>query len=418
MTRLRHKRITTKELLEIAQDESSTPEQLSKVWDITRSVKIRKAIASNPNANATTLRVAARLYLEEVLENPGFQMLKLFDDDRWIKKIGEVYENPELWTRSYYYGSRSYQLEPFARAALLSESLNETLLNSIIEFLPVASLKRAFKFEKTKNKVKLFFVSKLDTQFTVKNFSLESLFKAYGSGLIREEELYESLKGICYIGTLSCRKSVYMRTIKTLLKAFDERPEQAGRLLAMVLISSRVSCIGWVERLFEREHLDVVAKALLTAKQIKKKGTSAINRPEAAAKGTVKTLASIISSIAWGPLNFEQRKAGLATFYKLMCQLGLENHKWGDSKQTWNCVQISHEMCEALLSQDIRVKSFYVKNLCLGTWFHVQKSSSKFQIVEEVNDWLYKQGGVENVLYKDISIKKIITLTPDVKIGY
>jgi hypothetical protein len=299
----------------------------------------------------------------------------------------------------------------------LSESLNETQLNSIIEFLPVASLKRAFKYEKTKNRVKLFFVSKLDTQFTVRNFSLESLFKAYGSELIGEEELYESLKGICYIGTLSCRKSVYVRTIKTLLKVFDERPEQAGRLLAMVLISSRVSCIGWVERLFEREHLYVVAKALLTAKQIKKKGKE-INRPGAAAKGTIKTLASIISSIVWGPLNFEQRKAGLGTFYKLMCQLGLENHKWGDSKQTWNCVQISNEMCEALLSQDIRVKSFYVKNLCLGTWFHVQKSSSKFQVVEEVNDWLYKQGGVDNVLYKDISIKKIITLTPDVKIGY
>ena len=417
MVRLRHKRITTKELLEIAQDESSTPEQLSKVWDITRSVKIRKAVASNPNANALTLRVAARLYLEEVLENPGFQMLNLFDDDQWIKKIGEVYENPELWTRSYYYGSRAEQLDPFARAALLSESLNETQLNSIMEFLPVASLKRAFKYEKTKNRVKLFFVSKPDTQFTVRNFSLESLFKAYGSELIGEEELYESLKGICYIGTLSCRKSVYVRTIKTLLKAFDERPERAGRLLAMVLISSRVSCIGWVERLFEREHIYVVAKALLTAKQIKKKGKE-INRPGAVAKGTIKTLASIISSITWGPLNFEQRKAGLGTFYKLMCQLGLENHKWGDSKQTWNCVQISNEMCEALLSQDIRVKSFYVKNLCLGTWFHVQKSSSKFQVVEEVNDWLYKQGGVDNVLYKDISIKKIITLTPDVKIGY
>ena len=417
MTRLRHERITTKELLKIAQDELSTPEQLSKVWDITRSVKIRKAVASNPNASALTLRVAARLYLEEVLENPGFQMLNLFDDDLWVKKIGEVHQNPDLWTRSYYYGSRADQLEPFARAALLSESLNETQLNSIMEFLPVASLKRAFKYEKTKDRARLFFVNGADTQFSIRNFSLESLFKAYGSELIGEEDLYESLKGICYIGTLSCRKSVYVRTVRALLKAFDNNAELAGRLLAMILISSRVSCIGWVERLFERKHLFVIAKALLTAKQIKKKGKE-INRPGAAATGTIKTLASVISSIVWGPLNFEQRKSGLGAFYKLMCQLGLENHKWGDSKQTWNCVQISNEMCDALLSQDIRVKSFYVKNLCLGTWFHVQKSSSKFQVVEEVNDWLYKQGGVENVLYKDISVKKIITLTSDVKIGY
>ncbi len=417
MIRLRHKRITTKELLKIAEDESSTPEQLSRVWDITRSVKIRKAVASNPNANALTLRVAARLYLEEVLENPGFQMLNLFDDDQWIKKIGEVYENPELWTRSYYYASRADQLEPFARAALLSNSLNETQLNSIMEFLPVMSLKRAFKYRKTRDRVKLFFIGGASTQFIARNFSLETLFKAYGAELINEAELYESLKSICYVGTLSCRKSVYVRTVKALLKAFDERPEQVGRLLAMVLISSRVSCIGWVDRLFEKKHLYVIAKALLTAKQIKKGGKE-IGRPGTAARGTIKTLASVISSIVWGPLNFEQRKSGLEKFYKLMCQLGLENHKWGDSKQTWNCVQITNEMCEVLLSQDIRVKSFYVKNLCLGTWFHVQKSSAKFQVVEEVNDWLYKKGGVDNVLYKDISIKKIITLTPDVKIGY
>lgn len=414
MTRLRHKRITSKELLEIAEDESSTPEQLSNVWEITRSVKIRKAVASNPNANALTLRVAARLYLEEVLDNPGFQMLNLFDDDEWIKRIGQVYENPETWSRSYYYARSTEQQEPFARAALLSDKLNELHLNAIFEFLPVTSLRRAFKYEKTKEKARLFFT---DPALSRDQFSLESLFKAHTSGLIDEKELYGVLKSIAYVGTLSCRKSVYVRTIKALLGSFDEKPDSVGRLLAMILLSSRVSCIGWVERLFERKHLYVVARAMLTAKKIKKKngGRGLTALPT---RATIQTLGSIISSISWGPLNFEQRKAGLGEFYKLMCQLGLENHQWGDSKQTWNCVLITNEMCEALLWQDIKVKSFYVKNLCLGTWFHVQRSSIKFQIVEEVNDWLYRQGGIDNVLYKEISIKKIIALSPDVKVVY
>ena len=48
----------------------------------------------------------------------------------------------------------------------------------------------------------------------------------------------------------------------------------------------------------------------------------------------------------------------------------------------------------------------------------MSRASVKFQIVEEVNDWLYEQGGFDNILYKDISLKKLIALTDDVYIGY
>ena len=117
-------KISNKELLEIAQNESTTPEQLSKIWITSKSIKVRKAVASNPNADALTLRAAARLYLEEVLDNPAFEMLKLFDDNEWIQKLGEIYENPERWANGIGYYSRSTgQLEPFARAALLSPCL-------------------------------------------------------------------------------------------------------------------------------------------------------------------------------------------------------------------------------------------------------------------------------------------------------
>ncbi len=407
MTELRHERVTTKELLKLAQDESTTPEQLNKIWNTSRSIKVRKAVASNPNAGSLTLRLAARLYIEEVLENPGFQMLNLFDDDEWIKRIGEVYEDPETWSKSYYYARRVDQMEPFARAALLSDNLNHVHLNSIMEFLPVTSLKRAFKYEKTKAKAKSFFANG--------NFSLETIFKAYGSELIDEVQLYQSLKSISYVGSLSCRKSVYVRTVKQLLKNFDNRPETTGRAIAMILLSSRVSCINWVDRLFDRKHLYFVSRAMLTAKKIKKRRGSGVSQ---ATRSTIQALSSIISGVLWGQLNYEERKTGLASFYKSICQLGLENHQWGDSKQTWNSVIITQEICEELLKEDIRVKAFYVKALCLGTWFHVQKSSAKFQIVEEVNDWLYEQGGFDNILYKDINLKKIIALTNDVVIGY
>ena len=101
-----------------------------------------------------------------------------------------------------------------------------------------------------------------------------------------------------------------------------------------------------------------------------------------------------------------------------MCKLSLDTHPWGDTKFTWGPIQITNEMCDELLKQDIRVKAFFVRNKCLGTWFSVQKSSSKFQILEEVNDWMFKRGGFNNLLYNSVSLKKIVTISDDVIIAH
>ena len=292
-------KISNKELLEIALDETTTPDQLSKIWSNTKSIKVRKAVASNPNADPLTLRQAARLYIEEVVENPGFEMLRLFDEDEWIKRIGEVYENPESWTRGYYYARRTDQLEPFARVALLSKNLSAPGLNAVLEFLPVTSLKRAVKNEKTKSKIREVLIAPAHRQ----NFSLEGVFKAYGSKTINENELYEMLKSISYVGSLSCRKSVYLRTIKALLKAFDEEVDGAPRALAMILLASRSSCLRWVEYTFKAEHLEVLASTMRTAKKIKKKAGHGVST---ACKSTIQNIGGMITGLIWGPLNFEQ----------------------------------------------------------------------------------------------------------------
>lgn len=397
-------KISNKELLTIAQNEETTPEQLNKIWVESKSVKVRKAVASNPNADAITLRYAARLYIEEVLENPGFQVLKLFDDDEWIRKIGEIYDNPESWSTVYYYARRTEQLEPFARAALLSSSLDYVQLNSIIEFLPVTSLKRAFKYEKTRAKIRKLLKGEGG------NFSLEAMFKAYNSELIAEDELYECLKYISFVGSLSCRKSVYTKTIKLLFKSLDEQKYGADKAMAMILIASRSTCIRWIQYMFEHKHLKIIASALLTAKRLGKKASST-------SRTTIQMLGSMITGVLWDPLNFDQRKNSFESIYKSMCKLGLDTHPWGDTKFTWGAIHITNEMCDELLKEDIRVKAFFVRNKCLGTWFSVQKSSSKFQLVEEVNDWMYKRGGFENLLYNSVSLRKIVTISDDVIIA-
>ena len=409
--RLRHVKITNKELLEIAQDESTTTGQLNEIWYTSRSVKVRKAVASNPNAGALTLRAAARLYLEEVLENPAFEMLKLFDDNEWVQKIGQIYENPDRWVNGIGYYSRSTdQVEPFARAALLSPNLKPIDTVTIMEFLPVSSLQRAFKYTKTREKCK-----EITLEFAG-DFTIEALFKAYNSGLYDEKELFHCLKRMAGVGSMSCRKSTYTRTFKALLKRYEVDPVGTAPTLSIILLASRASCIEWVKYFFARKHLPIVASTMLAVKRAFKKADGMLSN--SASRTNTRVVSSIVTGLLWEPLDFEERKKNLGSFYKEICKLGLENHEWGDSKKTWGGVVLTNELCESLQGEDIKIKAFYVKNKSLGNWFHVQKSSTKFSIVEEVNQWLYERGGIGNILYKEISLKKIISISPDVVIGF
>ncbi len=152
-TRLRHVKISNKELLEIAQNESTTTGQLSEIWCTSQSVKVRKAVAANPNAGELTLRAASRLYMEEVLENPAFELLELFGDDNWIKSISKIYHSPESWVvESRYFYRNDAKAESFAKAALISPHCSIVVLSAALEFLSVTSLKRTFKHPKTKSK--------------------------------------------------------------------------------------------------------------------------------------------------------------------------------------------------------------------------------------------------------------------------
>ena len=403
-------KINNKELLKIAQDESTSPGQLNEIWINSRSVKVRKAVASNPNANASTLKIAARLYLEEVLENPAFEMLRLFDDDSWVTKVGEIYNDPSSWAAGIGYYSNAYSnvREAMARAVLLSPKLDVYVMNTVLEYLAVSSLKRAYKFDKTReNSRRIFFE-------TPGSLSLEATFKGFGSGLINEQELFYALgrSGICFN---SCRKSTFNRTMKRLLEAYDEGVEFAGEAICAVLLVTRTTCIDWVRYSFKKKHLGLIAQ---TFKAVEKSSKQARAGGSSVLKTKMKYLLGIISGLLWEPLDFEQRKQSLGYFYKQVCKLGLENQEWGDSKKILGAVLLTNELCENLEKEDIRTKAFYVRSKCLGTWFHVQKSDRKFRVVEEVNDWLYSRGGVDNTLYRSIDLKKIVSLSPDVVIGF
>ena len=399
-------KVSNKELLEIAQDESTKPEQLQLLWSTSRSVKIRKAIASNSNANPTTLKLAARLYLEEVLENPAFELLRLFDDDKWVAKVGDSYEDPTSFLKGIGYYSRFHESNAsFAKACLLSKNLNVEELRILLEYLPTSYTSRVIKNSRAKDNI-LGLIMKDPTMLT-----LEAVLKAYLSGIFDEEIMYSCLRAIGLVGSMSCRKRTYSRAVVGLLKESDKGNEFASQCLTVILLASRTSCIRWVSTCFKEKHLEIISKAIIAAKKSKKASikSSQYSQPF---HSVIKCLSGIVSGIVWHSMDYSEKVNGLAEVKKKICQLGLENHEWGESSQCEYRIVLGKQLCyEGLLNQDIRVKAFFVRSKCLGSWFHVQRSDPKYQIVEEVNNWLYERGGVENLVYNAVDLKKIVSIS-------
>ncbi len=421
-TRLRHVKITNKELLEIAQNESTTTGQLNEIWHTSQSVKVRKAVASNPNAGELTLRAAARLYMEEVLENPAFELLELFGDDQWIKTISKVYHSPEAWVaESRFFYRNDIKAESFAKAALISPHCSIIVLSAVLEFLSVTSLKRTFKHPATKHKSAKILVEAAKAK-KLGQLTLEAVLKAYNSELISAEELFCQLKTIAIVGSLSCRKSTYTRAFKNLAKQAETDTPGAEDSICAVLISSRASCINWIEMDIKKKHLGTISKALNIGLELEKKivseeGDNNFRPALSGVRSSIKTLASIISRCIWGTMNFEERKLGLEYFYNYVSNLGLKNFEWGNSKRNYSPVQLNKELANELSKQSIEIKMFYAKNKSLGNWFHMQKSDVKYLILEEVNQHIYDVKGVSELLYKDINLKKIISISDDVLIN-
>lgn len=137
------------DLYRVAIDPCATQEQLKEAWDATKSTRVRKAVASNPNCDSATMCMAARLYLREVIANPSFELLNLFDEDKFVKRIYDAYSDPQL-----FYGQRDLlsirntggDRVNTARALLVSPQLRSAkILQDICATLTGAEFSRELK---------------------------------------------------------------------------------------------------------------------------------------------------------------------------------------------------------------------------------------------------------------------------------
>lgn len=410
-------KLSTKELLEIAENSATDQEALFKIWQTSRSPKVRKAIASNPNASPTVLKEAARLYIEEVLTNPGFEMLRLFDDDPWIKRIGQIYENPSgYFGKSRYIAYRSQDMDTFGRAALVSPNCDAITLGNLACYVPTASIKRVLKNPEVKKRLRDILSDSYNNRVIV--MDMEGLFKAWDSELITTLELASYIKQTGAISTMSCRKGIYMSTFRKLSKEYVEsKTSDSFNAIMHILISSRGSCFNWINYEINDYHIPIIAYGIRLLKKVQKRHTDAYpTRSGAYAKSAMKELAGLFVALNWSRKPYENRPEGILEFYEVVKKYQLPFYEWGSSKKTWPALRLDSSLVEELDKLPIQVKEFYARSMSLGEWFYISKSEIKAKIVDEVNQWLYERGGVENLLYRSVSVKKIIALDSSVVI--
>lgn len=195
-------------LYKIATDPASTQKQLKEVWDETKSVKVRKAVASNLNCDPNTLRMAARLYLKEVIENPSFEMLKLFEQDPFVSKLFDAFEAPDAYASknknkfSSYSASKGSDVTLLARVMLLSPKLaSHNTVRAIYNTLGITEIKRELKDEGVRKRLRKVVVPR-DSTALLKNIGGGVVLDLYNTGVITLDE-FDKFLGDCGPGNLS-----------------------------------------------------------------------------------------------------------------------------------------------------------------------------------------------------------------------
>lgn len=407
---------TVKEQFKLACNESTPTSELTSIWGSSRSVKVRKAIASNPNASPDTLKVAARLYLEEVIENPGFAMLELFNDDPWILKISKAYTQP--WEFLIKHGGSIYSkvgsFDYFGWAILLSPQLEADSLDRAILFMSAQAFRRAIKNPEVLNKIRGIY-NEAPRINTVWSFCLESLTILYREGVIGPEELIYGLKNYG-AGTESSRKALFTKYIKKIYQLYCESKTSYDKELAVSILAHtfnicRAHVISWTvndlcyfsaEKWSGELYSSVLSCLSRINKNIKSKkifNTEAIRACE-----------KITARYVWKFLLKDNlTKEGFNTAYAFIESKDLCNQKLGRAG-----LIIPHGLVplEELNKCDINVKNFFCRTGSLGDWVGTTGSDMKYQIVNEVNEYFYERDGMEKgtLLFNKCSIRKVVSL--------
>lgn len=414
---------TIKNQLARATNEQTPSAELTAIWRASRSIRVRKAVASNPNSSPATLKEAARLYLEEVLSNPGFSMLELFDDDPWISKVSIAYKNPWEFlikhTPSIY--SRVGTIDHFGWAALLSPQLSAEALDRIVVLMSAGGLRRALKSPEVLEKVFRIY----DQAHAAKGvwpFTFESLIILHKEGAISSEDLLKGMANYS-VGGESARKSVVKKFSQKIYALYSTAQDSLQKelttlLLAKALIICRSHSVHWIVDGLTGSDIKNWAGELYSSVLY-----YLVNRPVEKSKKSfnsdaIKASGKVVTEyINRTFLRKEKtlKAENITAAYNFIKSKELEELRFA----SFDLLPFINTTDNQLMELDncaMEVKTFYCKAGCLGDWVPANGSGVKYKIITEVNEHIYSSEGLKNpanLLFNKCSVRKIISLTAD-----
>lgn len=404
-----------KEQFQLATNEETTEVELQEIWRVSKSVRVRKAVASNPNAGPSVLRDASRLYLEEVLNNPGFLILELFDEDPWISKLSLAYSAP--WdfilahgNSAFYSRSNREMWDHFGWAALLSSQLQPASMEKVLLFMTVGALRRALK--------NVDLLGKLAGLYDIAEksehpwpFSLETMIILHCEKVISTEQFFNGLSNFGP-GSTSARKGMYVKHVQWIqqsyknTKSFAEK-EFLPRLLAKITLISRSHTMRWIVGEYSAHELNEWAgelycdamKHMLCYSESK----SLLIHDNLDAVGSV--VSGFIKRRFFDSNGYSAEK--ISDAYNFIKSKNLHGAKF-----KFGLVLTDRTWMDELDKCSGEVKEFFCRTGCLGSWASATGSDIKYKIFNNVNWGIYLREGIgnRNLLFNSCSTRKVISI--------
>ncbi len=219
-------------------DPSATPVELKTLWDSTKSVRVRKAVASNPNCDSKTMKMAARLYIKEVIANPSFEILNLFNEDKTVKVLYEAYTDPQAMSRAYNLMSmKSADRINVARALLVSPKLNSArILQEVCSVMNTVEFKRETKDPDVNTNVTRI------AKKHVREFRLPTLLFLFHNEIINIDDVIKCLENTDSSVCVSTRGSYIAFLTTQIEKAVSTAPDPVAKRATSQFIRVNRAC--------------------------------------------------------------------------------------------------------------------------------------------------------------------------------
>lgn len=393
----------TKLLLEVALNEEATSEELTKAWNNTKSIKVRKAIASNPNASPEVLRQAARLYIEEVLKNPGFEMMTLFGADEWVEQVHSAFTDPDAHIRKggHYYafgGGYGANRDVITKAMLLSKNLTHNVLDTCIRRGSLSALDRVCKDPLVKGRITAVAMSQSGAS-AYNKISLESMMVLFARDLITFSQLERSLS--TYVENSGSGKNSMFRKffIRAILEYSLSTTSMTDRrtivkAVGRVLSVSRHHITSWFcnEVLVKKGSAFDLAVSVLA--EVEGGGPH---------KSKYNSLYQVLGEAMRSKLEYSDKKPG--DYEALYSFIASNNFVAGCYKRK-GVVTLNRGDAKEVMECSLEAREFFLKSECFGTIVTARSGDHLYELFKKTNDDLYDSGVIGYKLiysYCDIS---------------